>query len=43
MTEKRMILRYMGSKSFLADWIISHFPSHDCFVDVFGGGGVVDN
>lgn len=34
-------LRHPGSKFGLAKWIISHFPPHECFVDVFGGTGAV--
>ena len=31
-------LRYFGAKWRLAPWLITHFPPHVCFVDVFGGG-----
>lgn len=37
----RTPLIYYGGKSRDADWIISHFPPHQLFVDVFGGGGAV--
>jgi DNA adenine methylase len=30
---------YFGGKSYIATWIIDHFPKHDIFVDVFGGAG----
>lgn len=33
--------RYIGSKSYIAPWIIEHFPSHHCYVEVFGGSGAV--
>lgn len=39
--EDRTCLIYYGGKSRDADWIISHFPPHSTFVDVFGGGGAV--
>jgi len=28
---------YFGGKSYSGEWIISHFPEHNCFVDVFCG------
>jgi len=37
----RPILRYHGGKWILAPWIISHFPAHKCYTEVFGGGGSV--
>ncbi len=35
------LLCYIGGKYYIADWIISHFPPHHCFVDVFGGSGII--
>lgn len=35
----RPVLKYNGGKFLLAPWIISHFPPHTSFVDLFGGGG----
>lgn len=32
---------YPGGKAQYAGWIIDHFPDHDCYVEVFGGGGGV--
>jgi adenine-specific DNA methylase len=31
-------LPYMGSKSKIADWVVSHLPSSNVFVDLFAGG-----
>lgn len=38
---KRPALRYHGGKWRLAPWIISHFGSHVCYVEPFGGGASV--
>lgn len=37
----RPIVRYFGGKWKLAPWIISHMPTHRCYVEPFGGGGSV--
>jgi DNA adenine methylase len=34
-------LIYYGGKSRDCDWILSHFPPHKYFCEVFGGGGAV--
>lgn len=34
-------LTCIGGKHRLSGWIISHFPEHYTFVDVFGGSGVI--
>jgi DNA adenine methylase len=34
-------LKYSGGKTYLADWIISHFPSHSNYVEPYFGGGAV--
>lgn len=38
---KRPLLRYLGGKYRLSDWIISQFPSHYLYCEPFGGGGSV--
>jgi DNA adenine methylase len=38
---KRPALRYHGGKWKLADWIISHFMPHRCYIEPFGGGASV--
>lgn len=38
---KRPPLRYHGGKWRLGNWIIDYFPSHDCYVEAFGGGASV--
>ena len=35
--DKLIAFPYYGGKSYIANWIISHFPKHHAFVDVFGG------
>ena len=35
------IFPYPGSKGRYSEWIISQFPKHQCYVEVFGGSGGV--
>lgn len=40
--ERKTFIRYAGSKTLLAKWIISHFPyRHDTYIETHGGSGVV--
>lgn len=38
---KLNLVPYIGGKSKIADWIISYFPPHRIYVEVFGGSGAV--
>lgn len=35
------VFPFPGGKSYLAPWIIKHFPPHKCYVEVFGGSAAV--
>jgi DNA adenine methylase len=40
-TPNRPLLRYHGGKWAIAPWIISFFPEHRIYVELFGGGGSI--
>lgn len=35
------VFGYPGGKTQMADWIIDHFPDHQCYVEVFAGSAAV--
>lgn len=37
----KAVLRYLGAKNRLADWIVSFFPDHKIYVEPYGGSAAV--
>lgn len=35
------VFPYPGGKTYLAPWVIEHFPEHECYAEVFGGGASI--
>lgn len=38
---KTPVLRYHGAKWKLAQWILEHFPRHECYVEPYGGSAAL--
>lgn len=34
---------YKGSKNMIAEWVVSHVPECDTFIDVFAGGCAIES
>lgn len=39
--KSNVVLKYPGSKGIIAEWIVSHFPRHESYLEPFFGSGAI--